>query len=357
VPDLSKRRWWVLLVVMAGGLAGGAHLLSVALRGDVQPAPTTSASGPTVRSVAAIGTVDVESGVCRMYLTVPGAVVSQVLVKRGEGVGAGAVLVKCDDALARKKVDQAKAAVDAAKAALANGRSLPLQHDIKIKQAQNAIQLAASQRDAAKLNLETKQRLLRADTAGGPETVRLAEEELRQAEKQLQIRQQDLDLLKHVDPTAQVRQLEAQVAGAEATLAEARESLRQYVLTAPSDGIVLDIAVRAGDTVGLPSATPAVQFCPAGPRVVKADIEQAFAPLVAVGQRVSIQDDANGPGRWTGRVTWVADWYTNPRPVIVPDPGQFSDVRGMPCTITLDPGQPPLKINQRVIATIDVSTK
>jgi hypothetical protein len=56
-------------------------------------------------------------------------------------------------------------------------------------------------------------------------------------------------------------------------------------------------------------------------------------------------------------VTWVADWYTNPRPVIVPDPGQFSDVRGMPCTITLDPGQPALKINQQVIATIDVSTK
>jgi multidrug resistance efflux pump len=128
-------------------------------------------------------------------------------------------------------------------------------------------------------------------------------------------------------------------------------------LTAPSAGTVLQIAVGVGDTLGAASPVPAIQFCPDGPRVVRADIEQAFAGQVAVGQKVTIEDDSHAPGKWKGRVKWVADWFANQRPVLQPDAGQYSDVRMMPCVIELDPNQPPLKINQRVLATIEVPTR
>ncbi|HEX4588734.1 MAG TPA: efflux RND transporter periplasmic adaptor subunit, partial [Gemmataceae bacterium] len=173
----------------------------------------------------------------------------------------------------------------------------------------------------------------------------------------LRSKQLEFARLKTQDPHAELNGLQAQVRQADAALAQAREALKQYALVAPAAGIVLQITVREGDTVGGPSPVPAIQFCPAGPRVVKADVDQASASLVAVGQRVTIEDDAHGPGRWTGKVTWIADWFTNPRPVLVPDPGQYSDVRGMPCIIELDANQRSLKLNQRVLATIDVSPK
>jgi multidrug resistance efflux pump len=356
VPDLSQRRWWVILSAMIVGLAGIGMVLNVALRGDPRPGPGNGAAIPN-RTVVAFGRVDVEEGVCRMYATVPAGVVSQVPVKQGETVPAGAVLVRLDDSLARKKVDEAKAALEEANLALDNGRTLPEQHRLKLKQFQNAVEAAASQKEAARLNFESKQKLLQQNVAGGIDTIKVAQEELRQAENLLRIKQDDLNQLKLLDPNAQLRLLEVQVTRAEAVLAQAREALKQYTLVAPAAGTVMQITVRVGDTVGGAAPVPAIQFCPAGPRIIKAEVDQASAALVKVGQKVTVEDDSHAPGQWTGKVKWVADWFTNPRPVIVPDPNQPADARMMECWIELDRGQPTLKINQRVLATIDIPSK
>jgi hypothetical protein len=54
----------------------------------------------------------------------------------------------------------------------------------------------------------------------------------------------------------------------------------------------------------------------------------------------------------------VGEWYTNQRPVLQPDPNQYSDVRTLPCVIELDPNQPQrLRINQRVRVTIEIPAK
>jgi multidrug resistance efflux pump len=341
---------------MVAGLAGIAMTLNVALRGDPRPGPTNGAAIPN-RTVVAFGRVDVEEGICRMYATVQAGVVSQVPVKQGETVPAGAVLVRLDDTLARKKTDEAEAAVEAAEVAHANGLSLPQQHRSKLKQAQEAVEAAASQKASAKSALETEQKLVQQNVTGSAETIKLAQERLRQAENQLHIRQEDLSQLNAIDPNAQLRLLEVQVKQAKAVLAQAREALKQYTLVAPSAGTVMQITVRAGDTVGGAAPLPAIQFCPAGPRIVKAEVDQASASLVKVGQRVMIEDDSHAAGQWSGRVKWVADWFTNPRPVLVPDPNQPADARMMECWIELDPGQPTLKINQRVLATIDIPSK
>jgi multidrug resistance efflux pump len=341
---------------MAIGLTGVAVTFNVALHGDPRTGQHTGASLPN-RTVVAFGKVDVEEGVCRMYATVPGAVVSQVPVKQGESVPAGTILVRLEDSMARKKVDEAKAALEAAQVARENGRTLPAQHRIKLEQSQNAVDLVASQRDSLRSALESKQKLLQQGVSGSSESIKAAEEELRQAEKLLRIKQDDLNQLKLVDPNVQTRLLEVEVTRAEAVLAQAREAVKQFTLVAPLAGTVMQITVRAGDTVGGASPAPAIQFCPAGPRIVKAEVDQASATLVKVGQKVTIQDDSHAPGEWTGKVKWVADWFTNPRPVLMPDPSQPADARSMECWIELDAGQPQLKINQRVLATIEIPSK
>jgi multidrug resistance efflux pump len=187
--------------------------------------------------------------------------------------------------------------------------------------------------------------------------VALAQETLREAENALQVKQDDLRQLRLVDPNVSLRALEAQVKRAEAVLGEAQDALKQFALVAPTAGMVLQITVAVGDTVGSSTPVPAVQFCPEGQRIVKAEIEQAFAADVAVGQAATIEDDSHATGKWTGKVKWVADWYGPPRAILLPDPTQYTDVRTMPCVIELDPGQPQLKINQRVRVTIDVPVK
>ena len=145
-----------------------------------------------------------------------------------------------------------------------------------------------------------------------------------------------------------------EVARAEALLAQAEAALTQFALVAPAAGTILEITVAKGETLGGTSPIPAIQFCPDGPRIVRADVDQASAARVRVGQKVVMEDDTNSGGIWTGHVKWVADMFSQQRPVVNPDPTQYSDVRTMQCVIDLDPHQPPLKINQRLLATIEV---
>lgn len=356
MPILSNRRWWLLALALAVGLAGAGEMLTVALRGNSEAGAAPASSESAYRKVVAFGHVDVEARVRKMYVTVPGGLVSEVLVKEGESVPAGAVLVRLDDTQARRSVDEAKAAVDQATIALEKGRNLPEQHRFKLRQGQAAVDDAEYQRQLAKLALDNKQRLLSTNTIG-QEAVAAAQLELKRAEEGLRAKKDELAQLKNLDATAEVRLLEAQLRQAQAVQGRAEGALKQFALVAPVPGTVLEITVAVGDTVGTASPVPAVQFCPQGPRIIRAGVDQAYASLVAVGQTVSIEDDTNAAGKWTGRVKWVADVYTPQRPIVQPDPNQFSDVRTMPCIIELDPDQPPLKINQRVLASIEVPVK
>lgn len=344
-----RRRWLLAAPVLALGLAWVGNLLTVAPQAE-----TTSALGrPTFTPVIAFGHVDNDPKVLNLSPAVPGGRVTEVFVKEGDVVPAGSVLLRLDDTQVQRKVDEARAALDAARAALDNGRSLPEQHRIKLEQAQAAIDAATAQRDGAKLALENRKRLAQSNTIGA-EAVPIAQQELQAAEQALRIKQDDLRQLRLVDPKAEIRVLETQVVRAQAVLDQAVAGLKEYSLVAPSAGTVLQLTVGVGDTIAGPPASAAIVFCPNGTRIVRADVEQAFASHVAAGQRVTVEDDTHAAGRWTGRVKWVADWYTNQRPVLQPDPNQYTDVRTMPCVIELDPNQPRLRINQRVRVTIEV---
>jgi hypothetical protein len=50
-------------------------------------------------------------------------------------------------------------------------------------------------------------------------------------------------------------------------------------------------------------------------------------------------------------VTRLSDWYTHRRSILL-EPMQFNDVRTLESIITLDPGQPMLRIGQRMRVTL-----
>ena len=119
-------------------------------------------------------------------------------------------------------------------------------------------------------------------------------------------------------------------------------------LKAPSAGQVLRVLASPGDLVGPGSTHGALLFCPVGPRVVRAEVEQEYAGRVAIGQQATIEDAARGDGpAWNGKVVRIADWFTNRR-IVTPDQIPVQEVRTLECLVELDENQPPLRIGQRV---------
>jgi hypothetical protein len=90
-----------------------------------------------------------------------------------------------------------------------------------------------------------------------------------------------------------------------------------------------------------------VQFRAVEPLFVRAEVDQEFADRVRVGQTAVVKDDARGGKTWRGKVERVADWYGRRRPN-PQDPTAFTDIRAIECLITIDPGQPPPRIGQRM---------
>jgi hypothetical protein len=76
-------------------------------------------------------------------------------------------------------------------------------------------------------------------------------------------------------------------------------------------------------------------------------VGQEFAYQVAVGQKARIEDDVPSGMTWTGKVLRMADWFAQRRN-LSDEPMQARDVRTVECLVTVDPGQAPLRIGQRV---------
>src|SRR5262249_16255631 len=125
-------------------------------------------------------------------------------------------------------------------------------------------------------------------------------------------------------------------------------------IKAPTAGTVLRVLVNPGEMLGTARREPAVQFCPKGQRLVRAEVEQEFAGSVSLGQAAAVQDDSKAGTTWAGKVSRISDWYTQRRSIIQ-EPLQINDVRTLECLIALDPGQPQLRIGQRVRVSIGMT--
>jgi multidrug resistance efflux pump len=158
-----------------------------------------------------------------------------------------------------------------------------------------------------------------------------------------------------IDPALTVRKAKAKLESAQIQRNQARHQLDECTLKAPTAGTVQHIAVGVGDIVtGNPmlpvsgtGVSSVVRFRPDEPPLIRADVDQEFADRVRVGQPAVIRYDARSGASWRGKVQRVAGWYEHHRPA-TQDPAAFTDVRTVECLITIDPGQPPLRIGQRM---------
>jgi multidrug resistance efflux pump len=335
---------WVLgLAVLGIGLPVAGMLTSCSSTSS-SSASIGDANAPVGgQGVVCVGQVDLEHGVTALYPLQPGRV-AEVPVHEGEEVSAGTVLLRLEDGPAKSRVAEAKAALEAAELHLDQARKGPEQHRSRISQQQDALDAMRSRLSAARHALDRKKKLM---GHIDPNEIAISEDQVKEFEALVRVEEKRLDDLKKQDPLDNERRAEKELAICRARLDQARFALDDCELKAPRSGTVLRLLVGPGDVLSGQPKQPAVEFAADGPSVIRAEVEQEFAARVAVGQRVLVQDEGNSESVWHGKVARIANWFAQRR-TVMQEPFQFSDVRTVECLITLDSGQPPLRIGQRV---------
>jgi multidrug resistance efflux pump len=348
----AKRRFtfWILGLGLAAATVAGTGLVLASRHGE--PASDAQATtGPTAASSGAItcfGHGDVEGGVCSLCPLQPGRV-EEVCVQDNDEVSAGTTLLQLDPRSAKNLVRQARADLDAAQAQVDRARQGTGQQKLREAEQRAVIDVMRHRLEAARYALARKQELVSVATVD--KEVAAAKEQCAELEAAIRGEEAKLQELRLNDPALDTRRAEADVAAKQSRLEQALLGLDECRLKAPVAGTVLRLLVSRGDVLGPQPTRPAVLFCPKGPRIVRAEVQQEFAGGVALGQAGVMRDDSGSGPIWRGKVRRLSDWYS-PRRSIWQEPLQHSDVRTLECIIDLEPGQPPVRIGQRLIVHI-----
>jgi multidrug resistance efflux pump len=332
-----------LLLAASAALAGLTAAYRLPALGGLfgQERPESAPVG--LQGVECLGRVDVEGGVLDLAPVRAGRVVA-VPVREGDTVPAGAALLRLDDEPARLQMQHAKAAREAALARVALARQAVKLHPFRVAGQESLAVSARRRASAGHEELQRKERLFEQRLIGKEEAT-AAREEVKSLEAVADAEARRLEGLRAEDPGLAVRQARAEVARAEALIAEAEYALKQCVVTAPEAGSVLRLRCGAGEVISPQAAV--VVFAPARARVVRAEVEQELAHLVEAGGPAVVRDEMDPSRSWKGRVARVGEWYSD-GPSIPRRMARFTDMPTVECVIALEPGGPPLRVGQRM---------
>src|SRR5262249_39125052 len=155
-----------------------------------------------------------------------------------------------------------------AKTKLARARRAPAAQEIEIKQQEQAIAAARSQRVAAERHIETLRGLTGSDTV--PEEKLLAAlDQMDSFTATLNVEQLRLQRSRPQTPDDHCPPAQAALTPAEPELAGARQTFSDHSLAAPRDGDVLRVLVSSGQLAGINPLNPALWFRPDEPTIVR----------------------------------------------------------------------------------------
>ena len=289
----AQRRW---ILWVAGAIAAVVLLASFASRDDSVPIVTAKVIRSNIRSL--ISTNGKVEPINNFEAHAPsGTVVKRVLVKEGDHVKKGQLLVELDAATAQSQAAQALAQIRASEADMHSIQHGGTQEELLTLQAQ--LVKATADRDAAQRNLDALQRLQQTGAAS-PGEVRAAQAQLATAEAQVKLLQSKQNG-RYSAPeisSVQARQSEAQSA-----YSAAEDVLRQLLIRAPFSGVVYALPVKQGTYVN--PGDLILQEADLSSVLVRAYVDEPDVARLTRGERIEVSWDAI-PGRtWTGSVSTI----------------------------------------------------
>jgi len=290
----QPRRWWVTaLAILAAVIVLAAF---VSHRDDSVPVRTAVVEQSTIRSL--VSTNGKIEPVNNFEAHTPvSASVRRVLVKEGDSVKQGELLVVLDDADARAQSARAQTLLRAAQADLSASERGGTQEEMLSLEAQ--LVKAGTDRDSAQRNLDALKKLEQQGAAAAGE-VREAENALARADAQLAfLRQKQTKRYSN----AELARVEAQRAEAQATYDAAQDVLAKSNVRAPFDGIVYSLPAKQGGFVA--AGDLLLQVADLREVLVRAFVDEPDVGRLAPGNPIEITWDAV-PGRvWRATVTAI----------------------------------------------------
>jgi HlyD family secretion protein len=330
----NQRRTKVLAVAISCALAGLATWTLLASQSLVQYRTATVEHGDVNVTISATGnpnavvTVQVGSQVS--------GIIQALFADFNTRVTSGALIARIDPAPFLAKVNQARANVDAARAAVANSQAVVQQALAGIQAARSA--LAAAQANVVKAKAISEDAKVKVDrrvvmvgqgadaaedleTAQTTYTSAVADRDALVAQQQamedsVKVAQAQLNVA-----TSLVSANQAQVKQFTAALQSAQIDLDHTKIKAPVDGVVVSRNVDVGQTVAASLAAPTLFLIAQDLTKMQVDtnVSEADVGRVRVGQTATFTVDAY-PGRtFTGSVTAIREAPINVQNVITYD--------------------------------------
>jgi len=226
-----------------------------------------------------------------------GITVKKLLVREGEHVKKGQLLVQLDDAKARSQAAQAKAQVLAAEADF-SGIEKGGNHE-EVLTLESQIVKARTSSDTAQRNLDAL-RHLREQGAASPGEIKNAEDQLKRANA-------DLDLLlqkqKNRYSQPEISRVEAQKSEADAAYEAAEDVLDQLNIHAPFAGVVYSLPVLQG--AYLNPGDLVLQEADLSKVRVRAFVDEPDIGRLAPGDKIEVTWDAMPERSWEGTVSVI----------------------------------------------------
>jgi HlyD family secretion protein len=288
------RRPWILWA--AGAIVAVVLLASFGSRDDSVPVMASTVSRSTIRSV--ISTNGKVEPVQNLEAHAPiGTTVKQILVKEGDRVKKGQLLIELDAASARSQAAQALAQVKTAEADLTATERGGTQEEILTLQSQ--LVKTRADRDAAQRNFDALTRLQQTGAAS-PGELRGAQTLLAAADAQVKLLEAKQ---KERYSRPEVARVEAEHAQAKSAYLAAENVLSQLLIRAPFNGIVYSLPVRQGAYVN--PGDLVLQEADLSKILVRSFVDEPDVARLAPGQKIEVTWDAM-PGRvWNGSVSAV----------------------------------------------------
>jgi HlyD family secretion protein len=289
---VTRHRWLAATLAIAAAVVLFASLS----RDPAVPVRAVTAQRGTIRSVVSTNG-KVEPLQNFEAHTPMGTTVTKILVREGDQVKKGQLLVQLDDAKARSQAAQAKAQVLAAEAdvnAIQKGGSRE-----EILTLDSQITKARTQNDTAQRNLDALRRL-REQGAASPGEIKNAEDQLKRANADLELL---LQKQKNRYSQPEIARVEGQKSEAQAAYDAAEDVLNQLNIRAPFAGIVYSLPVLQG--AYLNPGDLVLQEADLSKVRVRAFVDEPDLGRLAPGDKIEVTWDALPERTWEGTVSVI----------------------------------------------------
>jgi HlyD family secretion protein len=289
---LSRHRWIAATVAIVAAVILFASLS----RDPAVPVRAVAAQRGTIRSlVSTNGKVEpLENFEAHAPI---GTTVKKLLVREGDHVKKGQLLVQLNDSKAHSQAAQAQAQVLAADADLSGIESGGNREEVLTLESQ--IVKARTASDTAQRNLDALKRLQQ-ENAASPGEIKNAEDQVQRANADLSLL---LQKQKGRYSQPEISRVEAQKSQAQAAYTAAEDVLSELNIRAPFDGVVYSLPVLQGAYVN--PGDLVLQEADLAKVRVRAFVDEPDIGRLAPGDKIEVTWDAMPERTWEGTVTVI----------------------------------------------------